>query len=486
MKKIWLMLLMVCTTLAFTACSDDDNDAEPVCPVTGVSVPKTAEIGTEISVSGTGFAATAKLYLTNAAGVKTEVKKVEFSASGATLTVPMGLTEGNYTLVLSQNGEWDLGKIELTAASLPVLGLELPAEGWIGKKMTLGGSGFNTTSQLFVETESGSRTELSVTDRTSGLVCKVPENVEAGVYKLILAQDGGEWVLSETFHIVAAPVIKRVVEVKMIGSLEIDYTNLSQVFASLSPDNLAELGVSTEEELKEVLEFYVSMFSGEQSETFEYDTKGLKNVKDTEGQITYSFTYTDNEIKGENMTYDPEYGGIRSFTLTLENGQVIHSTADYGKRTGEFDWKYNEDGYWQSVNYTSNPDKTYSVYNFKNGNMVSIGEGASDAFTYDEADWKNNIYGIDVALYLISAVGDVDDDQHYAAFLGLTGKRSANVPSSIAMYEEVVIPLTYTWDHDGYVESVTMNEDSMDPIGLGLPAKSSTTYEFVYEVVDYE
>lgn len=39
MKKIWLLMLMVCTVIGtFTACSsDDDGDPTPQLPVSGVS-----------------------------------------------------------------------------------------------------------------------------------------------------------------------------------------------------------------------------------------------------------------------------------------------------------------------------------------------------------------------------------------------------------------------------------------------------------------
>ncbi len=52
-------MLMICSICAFTACSDDD-DPTPQNPVSNVRIPATAEIGTEIIVSGTGFASTAQ------------------------------------------------------------------------------------------------------------------------------------------------------------------------------------------------------------------------------------------------------------------------------------------------------------------------------------------------------------------------------------------------------------------------------------------
>ena len=133
MKKIWLMWLMVCAVCTFSACSDDD-DPIPQNPVTEVKMPATAEIGTEINVSGKGFTNGAQLYLKDTEGEETKVDGVEFSASGAIFKVPMSLQAGEYTLVLLQSGRWELGKITLTPASLPVVGLDVTAEGLIGKK----------------------------------------------------------------------------------------------------------------------------------------------------------------------------------------------------------------------------------------------------------------------------------------------------------------------------------------------------------------
>ena len=88
-------------------------------------IPATAEIGTEIIVSGTGFASTAQFTFKGTAS-SADVSQLTIVSTGVTMTVPMSLTPGQYTLVLKQDGEWELGSIELTAASLPIIGLEIP------------------------------------------------------------------------------------------------------------------------------------------------------------------------------------------------------------------------------------------------------------------------------------------------------------------------------------------------------------------------
>ena len=147
MKKIRIMMLMICSICAFTACSDDD-DPTPQNPVSNVRIPATAEIGTEIIVSGTGFASTAQFTFKGTAS-SADVSQLTIVSTGVTMTVPMSLTPGQYTLVLKQDGEWELGSIELTAASLPIIGLEIPEAGFTGQIINIGGNGYNETSKVY-------------------------------------------------------------------------------------------------------------------------------------------------------------------------------------------------------------------------------------------------------------------------------------------------------------------------------------------------
>lgn len=112
MKKIWLMLAMICSVCAFTACSDDDNndagDTTPVCPVTNISLDKSsAKVGDQVVLSGKGFATGAKLYLKKTDEI--QISGIAITSDGTTVTfyVPE-VEEGVYNLVLEQNGKWTL------------------------------------------------------------------------------------------------------------------------------------------------------------------------------------------------------------------------------------------------------------------------------------------------------------------------------------------------------------------------------------------
>lgn len=112
MKKIWLMLAMICSVCAFTACSDDDNKGDgettPICPVTNVSLDKSsAKVGDQVVLSGKGFATGAKLYLKKTDEI--QISGIAITSDGTTVTfyVPE-VEEGVYNLVLEQNGKWTL------------------------------------------------------------------------------------------------------------------------------------------------------------------------------------------------------------------------------------------------------------------------------------------------------------------------------------------------------------------------------------------
>lgn len=110
MKNVYLFLMMMmCTVCAFTGCSDEEDDA-PVCPVTGVVLPKQAQkAGSEFQIAGNGFSSTCEIYLRAKQDVKAEV--TERLASTLKVMIPVTLTSGEYDVVLKQEGEWTIGKI---------------------------------------------------------------------------------------------------------------------------------------------------------------------------------------------------------------------------------------------------------------------------------------------------------------------------------------------------------------------------------------
>ncbi|MFR3328627.1 MAG: hypothetical protein ACLTSL_00395 [Odoribacter splanchnicus] len=107
MKKIWLMLLMVCGICAFNACSDDDNGdgsgdgdgSEQV--IVEVEMKDTIVVGQKVVVKGKGFKTSAKLYLGD---VKLDAT-LEADASGVSFILADDFQPGVYELSVEQDGK---------------------------------------------------------------------------------------------------------------------------------------------------------------------------------------------------------------------------------------------------------------------------------------------------------------------------------------------------------------------------------------------
>lgn len=122
MRKIWFILLMMCTVGAMSACSDDDDGDNNggQSPVSNVYLPAEGQLGQEIEIVGDGFASTAEFLLKDAAGKETSVPVVKVATDKVTLTVPENLEPGKYTLILKQAGEWTLGTLDIVKGKLKV------------------------------------------------------------------------------------------------------------------------------------------------------------------------------------------------------------------------------------------------------------------------------------------------------------------------------------------------------------------------------
>lgn len=451
MKKIWIIMLMICSIYTFSACSDDDNNPTPKNPVSNVKIPATAEIGTEIIISGTGFSSTAQFTFKDTES-SVDVTECTIVSSGVTITIPMSLTPGQYTLILKQNGEWELGVIELTAASLPIIGLEIPAEGFIGQPINISGNGYNETSKVYLETPEGSRTELTITDYQSGLTCTLPSNLTTGNYNLILTQDGGEWILTEEFEVVK---MKRLVKIDWINDL-----------SELMPEYIVETK-------------YEISYTNNTPLYFKYIYNECEinyNIDINNEQITLSADETENDA-WEEAFYE---GYSKKIILKINNDLAQENITTF------YNWSkdVNMSGIWT---YTDQYMKSYEgkggfsqwEYTYVSNNLTDI----SGYYTFEYSDVKYSRPGVDIAS-LLSEINSASGDLGwlYAAFTGLLGERSTELPDKITIidpYEEstATYDLIYTYDEDQYVTSVSYEASYY---GMGM-----VTYriDFTYEEV---
>lgn len=454
MKKIWMMMLAICSICIFQACSDDDDNPTPQNPVSNVKIPSTAEIGTEIIVSGTGFAPTAQFTFKGTAS-SVNVSQVTVVSTGVSLTVPMSLTPGQYTLILKQDGEWELGNIELTAASLPIIGLEVPETGFTGQTINIGGNGYNETSKVYAETENGIRTELTVTDYQSGLSCTLPKDLNAGIYRLILAQNGGEWTLSEEFEVIK---YKRLVKIGWVMDFGDEYGG----------------------EMESTYEVY---YENDKPQSFKYNNNGC--------EINYSVEISNDQItlsagEAEDGWEDAFYEGyVKNVILKVKDNLVQENNTTF------YTWKKDieQGGQWT---YTNRYMKSYVrkksdfpdwEYTFDSDNLVDV---SGTSFEYDQTQ-KYTRPGVDIAALLCEFnTNSGDMGWLYSAFTGLLGEKSAGIPVSISLlvpdwdtmeYKKVTYELKCTYDDkDKYVTSISYVDGSQ---GVDITYRIDFTYEEV-------
>ena len=285
MKKLWLLLLAGGAMTFTPACNNDDEDTGASCPV-ACTVPATAEIGEEMTIAGQGFAATAEIALRNASGTEAKLEDPEITASGFTGTVPATLTPGSYTVILYQDGSWEIGTVTLSTAAdkeCPVLNIILPGAIRLNEALAIEGIGFSEDMGIVLaNTADQARTELEVSLSGSGVSCTIPEGLAAGTYDVILTQGNDEWVIAEA---VPAAVYKR------LKSLT---EKIATQYPGLTVEKLAEalapyLGYTAEELIasgtaQELMDQMYSDGEASQEYIFSFDTNGNPTGSMTKSQ----------------------------------------------------------------------------------------------------------------------------------------------------------------------------------------------------------
>ncbi len=384
MKNIWFMLLTVCTMFAFSACSDDD-EKNPTNPVSNAKVPATVQIGEEMIITGTGFTAPGiALYLEDAEKNRTKLDAT-FSAAGATCTVPE-LTPGTFGVILTQEGhEWELGKTALEAGPNPIVSPALP-EGivYIGKQVTIGGSGYEASDKISLNQEEGDAIEISeVAVTESGLQFTLPKDLPAGTYTVSLIRGVQSWTLEGTLNVQKEKRIK-----------------------SISVENGFEI-------------------------TITYNTNNqLISMECSDMGLAWNINYTENQI-----TTECSIGSIDELTFDLQDGKIIKSTEPnpYDETETYNIWTYNQN----LLTSVINEGELYQGENFEiiysGGNISEFG---SNKFKYSE-EAQHAISGtIDVVYALHLPIIIYKEDFFLGLFLNKNTNASTLIPTHISIEEQ--------------------------------------------------
>lgn len=398
MKKLYYLMLMVCTVFAFTACSDDDDDGNgdnpPQNPVTEYSVPVQGEIGGSVTIKGKGYTAESKIFLKD---TKTEVEATVTARTAVDLvfTVPGTLTAGNYTVVLNQaGGKWDLGSIALVATN-PVKNIELVESSVkAGETVNIKGTGWADNCRIYLVDAAAASTDVEGVEKTeTGIRFTVPAGLAAGAYTVMLEQ-AGDWSLGTIEVVSEGPKKLRVIDYVDSDGYESKY----------------ELFYNADGKIDSV-------------------HRSNNDVLDESWKLSYTDTEITITITGTDGHGDPANG---TSIFNLENGVVKTSSSTDGDVTVNYTWKTNTKGYLESIVNDEDEDD-YAEYTYADNDDVSSskcndgGMLTDISFVYDaNGIVENNLAGIDGMAFILNTFGFPD---FVARLLGIAGHVTPNLPS---------------------------------------------------------
>lgn len=444
MRKIWFLMMMCVMVSTFVACSsDDDGENIPQLPVSGVNIPASAAINSEVIIQGSGFTASGlSLYLENSAKEQTKMAAT-FTSAGVTFVPPMTLVAGNYSVVLKQEeSSWTLGSISLTEAGNPIVSPSLPEAAVApGSEVVLGGSGYEEGDQIILKAEGQTDVTIETTLMDAGLAFTLPAGLAEGSYQVFLVRAAHSWELIPN----AALKVEKVRRVKTILL------------------DMGEMGTTT--------------FS------FTYNDKGqLVSLADESG-ISYDFEYAQDQI----TTMSPLTGS--PITFTLQDGKVFRSVTTDAMLEEEItnEWAYSANGQLMSVvNNLGITDIDLTLL-YTEGNLTHFGMsgmGLELDFAYDEKAETAVIGTVDpaIAIQLMNLIY-AKEDYALANVLNVTGKTSAKVATGIKLpssQDETTGEIIYdTLPFSVVKDATTLTIDAGDAgaaLGMG---KAVITYEVV-------
>lgn len=426
MKKIISLMLMLCAIITFSACSSDDDG--PRNPLTNVVVPQTAQIGSEMTIQGAGFAdgQTILLQLTGSDPVEVAAR---FTSAGATFEVPYTLTEGTASVVLKQgDNNWPIGAVTLTAPANPVSAFTIQNEIALGSAQALSGIGFKDGDVLVfnnVDIDQAANRSEHMIDHTPVLTVEVPVSVDGSNVSIAVPQDmvDGDYSVS----------LKRGNNTWPLGTT---YVYQPKRIKSIYFENglLAMIGAQS-----------VTM-------TFSYNEDGsLAAVTSPEG-LNWTFTYDGDKVSTTSPLYD------NTLEFTMENGKVVKSTAAKAEEeyeTTKYDyWTYNDDNTLASV---TNKDQWYmgsqltdTRYTSNNLDSISFGGDVTFSSLYTHA-----VPGTIDVRYLLDMFSYIYQGEDI--FLGMLLNSNVTTSSHLPATEHIYYPYQDETGFETRVANVDLN-----------------------------
>ena len=434
MKKLFFLFMMMlplaCTEegIPSDGGSDDGGNemAECVCPAS-------VRAGKDAVLQWEGFVEGDVLKAVSESGDVYDLIVTYVTSSGMGFTVPVDVPAGRYMLVLDRSQRVELGEMEITAPSMPITGLSVPAKSLAGETVLISGVGYVQGCKILFAGDE--EYELAATLTNEGVTVVLPENMPVGTYQVYLLQDNLKWPLKENFSI-----IEEVVEAVEKELVELRY------YVPYIGEDLLMLSWKIEREDILTLTHSENIVSGGQIGV------NAQDIYVSTG--THSFE----------LSYDGyEYSDNYEFTYNYVDGVLANAdVVRYNGETVQYEWKYDEAGYMTEVVLSN-----LSIYNitYESGN---IAEFEQIAYEYGDPTLVNAPCAPDVA-WAYKAINEwAKPAACFPYLLGWYDKASVQLPTMMYLPDtnnpdgagKIACQPTYEFDAEGYVSKMSWTEGS--------------------------
>ena len=429
MKKIIYILFAL---ISFVACTRENGPAgKAENPLFECLCQETVRAGEEGIIQWNGFADGDKLALVAEDGIRYPLDIKVLTASGLIFTVPSDVPAGEYSLVLQRVDETELGRILVLEPLCPVSGVKVPVQASCGDQIDIAGLGFEPGCTIVFVHEDGTEYALDTELTYSGVSVTIPDDMPEGNFSVYLVQGGTSWLLSASFEVCQAVVIKELIEIRYFYPYTgKDMMMLSWTVGQVDPMTLtaAEYLVSDGEMTMNAYDSYVA--DGENRFVLDHDGLEISNAVD--------------------MSYQRDADG------RVTSSDVLF----YGKKTPTVvGWTYDADGFLTSI---YSPTAVLRSMDYEDGNLTVFRQ---TRFEYNEPSLVNAVYAGDVVWGYMAVQEYMDPYVYVPYLLGWYDRSSKMLPTALIMPSptgsgEVACALEYEFDEDGYVVKMSWNEGS--------------------------
>lgn len=434
---------MALSAIIFMACESESGDHKGMFenPLSECIIQPSVKIGGEGIIQWNGFDESVSLYLLSENGEEYGLDVEVVTASGLIFHIPLSVPPGVYSLIMSQNGVTDLGKVEVLDMDMPVKGLEVPSSALQGEEILMEGIGFASDCLVILADNGGNEYVLETMLTSVGISVSIPSDLPEAEYEMYLLQDGRSWLLQPSFHVYADVVIKKLKALRLYSP----YMGTAEILLEwiIDIEDHAVLTVSeylVEDDVPELNAY----------DRYECDENGWFG-------LVYDGFEASNDL-GMSYVFDSDGNVMRAEVLIYGDDE-----------TTPFSWTYDSDGNLLDV---ASPKMSFRSFGYDSGNLVRFRQ---TEFIYSDPASVNNPYAYDVVWGYMALVEKNDPFIYFPYMLGWYTGSSVSLPSLMRKPSPTGTgmtdcPLSYSFDEDGYVVEMAWREND-----------DSYRVEYVYE-----